>query len=230
MWARPTTTEQADLRRAGIEARLLPVLEEARRLGFVGPGSLMPHVGHALGFAEAVRAGGLPGSAGPGRCLDLGSGGGLPGLALALWWPDSLWVLLDAGARRTAFLRDAVEKLGLGGRTEVVTGRAEERGHDADLRGAMDLVAARGFGPPAVTAECAAPFVAVGGVTVVSEPPGGRPERWPAAGLALVGMVPGPTVTCGDGTYQVLEQRFPCPAPLPRRIGIPAKRPLFAPD
>ena len=163
----------------------------------------------------------------PGRCLDLGSGAGLPGLVLALWWPGSEWVLLDVGSRRTAFLREGVARLGLGDTVEVVTGRAEELGHDPGRRGATDLVVARGFGPPAVAAECAAPFVAVGGITVVSEPPGGRPDRWPAAGLALLGMAPGPSVTTSGGTYQVLEQRGPCPAPLPRRTGIPAKRPLF---
>ena len=199
------------------------MLEDARRRGFVGPGPLAPHVAHALGFAEAA-----PGAPPPLRSLDLGSGGGLPGLVLALWWPESRWVLLDAGARRTAFLREAVERLELTRRVEVVTGRAEEVGHDPSLRAAMGLVVARGFGPPAVTAECAAPFVAVGGVAVVSEPPGGRPDRWPAAGLALLGMVPGPTVGGHGGTYQVLEQRSPCPGPLPRRTGIPSKRPLFA--
>jgi hypothetical protein len=67
----------------------------------------------------------------------------------------------------------------------------------------------------------------VGGVAVVSEPPGGRPDRWPSTGLDLVGMARGPTVQGVGGTYQVLEQRSPCPDPLPRRTGIPSKRPLF---
>ena len=203
------------------------MLEDARRLGFVGPGPLSPHVGHALGFADAVAAVGVS-PASPGRCLDLGSGAGLPGLVLALWWPESEWVLLDAGSRRTDFLQEAVARLDLAGRIGVEKGRAEELGHDPRLRGGMNLVVARGFGPPAVTAECAAAFVAVGGLTMVSEPPGGRPDRWPAEGLALVGMAPGPTVTGAGGTYQVLVQRSPCPAPLPRRTGIPAKRPLFS--
>lgn len=202
------------------------MLDNARQLGFVGPGPLPTHVGHALGFAAAAAVGRAIAEA-PRLCLDLGSGAGLPGLVLALWWPDSGWVLLDAGSRRTTFLLEAASRLELSDRIEVATGRAEELGHDPRLRGGMDLVVARGFGPPAVTAECAAPFVAVGGVAVVSEPPGGRPGRWPGQGLALVGMAPGPTVTVPGGTYQVLEQRGPCPAPLPRRTGIPAKRPLF---
>ncbi len=209
---------------------MLAVLEDARRLGFVGPGPLPPHVGHALGFADAVAAAYPDHRSGnpSGRCLDLGSGAGLPGLVLALWWPGSEWVLLDAGSRRTTFLLEGVARLGLGDTVEVVTGRAEELGHDPRLRGAMELVVARGFGPPAVTAECAAPFVVAGGLTVVSEPPGGRPDRWPAVGLALVGMAPGAAVTTGGRTYQVLEQRASCPAPLPRRTGIPSKRPLFS--
>ena len=48
---------------------------------------------------------------------------------------------------------------------------------------------ARSFGPPAATAECAAPLLAVGGLLVVSEPPDG-PDRWPADALAALGLEP----------------------------------------
>ncbi len=202
-----------------LESRLLPVLEDARRLGLIGPGHLLPHLDHALGFGPAG-----------GVCLDLGSGAGLPGLPLALAWPESRWTLIDGGVRRVEFLVEAVRALGIADRVTVVEGRAEELARREGLRGRFDLVVARGFGPPAVTAECGAGFLAVGGRLVVSEPPGGRPDRWPSVGLAMLGLEPVEgegTREAGGAAYQVLRQAAPCPDRFPRRVGIPAKRPLF---
>ena len=210
------------MRRADLESRLLPVLDDARRLGLVGPGPLLPHLDHALGFGAV---GGTPVVGG--SCLDLGSGAGLPGLPLAVAWPDSRWVLVDAGERRVAFLGAAISALGLEDRVSVIEGRAEELARREDLRGRFELVVARGFGPPAVTAECAAGFLVVGGWLVVSEPPGGRPERWPVSGLAQLGLEP-MTSEAGGASYQVLRQATLCPDRYPRRVGIPAKRPLFS--
>lgn len=198
-------------------------LELSQRLGFLGPGPVADHVTHARGFAVGLDA---P----PSRFLDLGSGGGVPGLVLATLWPSASVVLLDAGERRCAFLRDAVARLGLDGRVDVVRQRAEEAGRSPALRGTFDLVVARSFGAPAVTAECAAPFLEVGGLLVVSEPPEDRPgpggDRWPADGLAAVGLGVGPTWRA-PYRYQALVQREPCPDRYPRRVGQPAKRPLF---
>ena len=187
----------------------------------LGPGPVAPHLTHALGFARALD--GPP--AGP--AVDLGSGGGLPGLALALVWPTSRWVLLDAGERRTAFLLEAVAELDLGARVEVLRGRAEEVGRRPDRRSRHALVVARSFGPPAVAAECAAPLLALGGRLVVSEPPAPAASRWPVEGIAVLGLALVAACTGDGGTYQVLEQRAPCPDRFPRRPGIPRKRPLF---
>lgn len=197
------------------------MLDEARGRGLLGPGPTLPHLHHAVGFATAA------GWDGQGQCLDLGSGAGVPGLPLALLWPDSRWVLLDAGRRRVEFLVVAIRDLGLGGRVRVVEGRAEALARQGDLRGQFDLVVARGFGPPAVTAECGAGFLAVGGRMVVSEPPGGREDRWPPAGLAELGMEPGGTIRASGASYARLRQAVRCPDRYPRRVGVPTKRPLF---
>ena len=122
------------------------ILERSRRLGFLGPGSVRVHVEHAHGFTRGVDA---P----PARLLDLGSGGGVPGLVLAVQWTETVTVLLDASERRCAFLTEAVVSLGCGDRVTVVRSRAEQAGRRDDLRGHFDVVVARGFGPPAVTAE-----------------------------------------------------------------------------
>jgi 16S rRNA (guanine527-N7)-methyltransferase len=209
------------------DTRLTEVLERSRGLGFLGPGSVRLHVDHATGFAAGIEPA-------PAHFLDLGSGGGVPGLVLARRWPESRAVLLDARDRRCGFLREAVRDLGLAERVVVVWARAEEAGHRDYLRGAFDLVVARGFGPPAVTAECGAPFLRVGGTLAVSEPPvDGDAEgplaasgRWAAAGLARLGLAVGRSWTDGY-RYQALDQVEPCPSRYARNPGVPAKRPLF---
>lgn len=204
---------------------LTDLLEEARQRGFLGPGPVEPHLDHARAFAVAA---GAP----PARAADLGAGGGLPGLVLAAeFWPDAKWVFVDAQQKRTEFLREAVEDLGLDDRVHVLTERAELVGQDLDHRGTYDLVVSRSFGPPAVTIECAAPLLRVGGAFVVSEPPSTSVEaRWPAAGIALVGCGPATPVLVGaDPGYHFarIEQQELSPSRHPRRVGIPAKRPLF---
>ena len=199
---------------------LARVLEEARTLGFLGPGPVDGHVEHARGFLQAV------GQERPRRVVDLGSGGGIPGLVLAQAWPDVDIVLLDANERRTAFLERAVEALGLN-RVRVLRGRAEEVGHEAVWRGRADLVVARSFGPPAVTAECGAPLLGVRGRLIVSEPPEEDSPRWPVEGLAALGLRPSGRLEQAFSRFQVLRQERACPQPFPRRSGTPAKRPLF---
>jgi 16S rRNA (guanine527-N7)-methyltransferase len=206
-------------------ADLASVIKEAQRRRFVGDAPIAEAIEHARGFAIGVDAG-LGGA--PQRFLDLGSGGGLPGLALLELWDSVSAVLVDASQKRCAFLRDAVAALGLGRRAEVVEGRAEALGRRSGLRGGFDLVTARGFGRPAATAECAAPFLRFGGLLVVSEPPStaGASERWPAAGLAVVGLAPEQSWSTRFH-YRSLRQVAPCPDRYPRRVGIPGKRPLF---
>ncbi len=198
---------------------LLAIFDDARRHHFLGPGDVAGHLAHSLAFASLVPEA-------PNQAVDLGSGAGIPGLVLALVWRDSTWVLLDANVRRTAFVREALPSLGLEDRVEVVTSRAEEVGNNPRWRGQADLVVARGFGGPAVTAECSAPLLRPGGAVVVAEPPGGAPHRWPAEGLDLLGLVDG-----GSRVSPVALQRLcqvgSCPPRYPRRVGIPQKRPLF---
>ena len=199
-------------------ARLEEVLADSQRLGFIGPGPLGPHIDRALQVVPLLPTG-------PVSAVDLGSGGGLPGLPLALATPEVRWLLLDGSVTRVRFLTEAVERLGLAARVDTVAARAEEAGR-GDLRATFDLVVARSFGPPAVTAECAAPLLREGGRLIVAEPPGGSPARWDAAGLDRLGLIAVETVT-EPSSFQLLQQVRPCPDTYPRRVGVPAKRPLF---
>lgn len=195
------------------------MLEESRQLGFLGPGPVEAHVAHAAAFLPLLPA--------AGRLVDLGSGGGLPGLVLARARPSLEVVLLDANQRRTAFLVEALGRLGLAERTFVVADRAEVVGRSADHRGAATCVVARSFGPPPVTAECAAPLLATGGRLVVSEPPASEVvDRWPPGGLAHLGMTVTEVIE-GPPRLVAITQVRRCPDRFPRRTGIPAKRPLW---
>jgi 16S rRNA (guanine527-N7)-methyltransferase len=144
---------------------------------------------------------------------------------LALAGPDTAWVLLEGSRTRADFLRNAIARLALQDRVEVLAERAERAGH-GPLRGRIDLVVARSFASPATTAECGAPFLRTGGQLIVAEPPGGRPERWDADGLARLGLSIGDRVLAPTA-YQTLVQLTACPVRFPRRVGVPAKRPLF---
>lgn len=199
---------------------LTEVLHDSRALGFLGPGPIDAQIEHAGAFLAALVD--------HSRILDLGSGGGLPGLVLACALPGATFVLLDGNSRRCQFLAAAVERLALTDRVSVELGRAEELARRDDLRGAFDAVVSRSFGSPAVTAECAAGFLRGPGSTlVVSEPPSGSDERWPIDGLAPLGMEPGPRHDLAYGTIQEIVVVERCPERFPRRVGIPAKRPLF---
>jgi 16S rRNA (guanine527-N7)-methyltransferase len=144
-------------------------------------------------------------------------------------WAEARVVLLDAGARRSEFLRWAVRTCGLESRVVVDCGRAEEIGRRPDRRERFAAVTARSFGPPAVTAECAASFLCLGGLLVVSSPPwasGPPADRWPTDQLSRLGLGRGVAVRNGFG-YTVMSKESETPDRFPRRVGVPAKRPLF---
>jgi 16S rRNA (guanine527-N7)-methyltransferase len=210
---------------------LLEILTEAREAGYLGPGPIDPQVRHAQGFAAVGRRLAADGPPRP-HLIDLGSGGGLPGLVVAAQWPEADVELLDSSARRVAFLRRAVSRLGLGERVSVRQERAEVCGRQEGLRGGFDGVLARSFGRPAVVAECSAPLLRVGGWLVVSEPPaagaapGESAVRWPPARLKELGLEL-VELAHQEFEYQSLRQVDPCPERFPRRNGVPAKRPLF---
>jgi 16S rRNA (guanine527-N7)-methyltransferase len=198
-------------------------LEESRARGFLGPADIEVQIAHAEGFAlcwENIRP--TP----PTEFLDLGSGGGLPGLILLERW-NCRGVLIDSMEKRMRLLIDVLSQPDAPTQGEVIIGRAEEIARKPELSEAFDLVTARSFGPPAVTAECAAGFLRIGGVLIVSEPPeDDGSERWKTNILAELGLEPQGRVRFG-AAFQVLLKTKPTPPKFPRGIGIPSKSPLF---
>ena len=169
------------------DEELLIVLHGLRERGALGETSLEAAVQHAEAFLAAVP----PSTR---RVIDLGSGGGLPGLVLAVRLPHVEFVLTDRRERRTDLLRIACIRLGLTNHVSVITGDVLQLGRRIDLAGSFDVVTARSLGEPSVVVRCGRPFLSPNGVMVVSEPPNlatrppGDPAvaaRWSSDTLAI---------------------------------------------
>ena len=119
--------------------------------------------------------------------VDVGSGAGLPGIPLAILRPDVSVTLLDSLARRSEFLRLAVDELELADRVSVVRARAEE------LRGQYDVVVSRAVAPLSRLAGWCAPLMARRGRIVALKGESASTELREAAAvvrkLGLVGEV-----------------------------------------
>ena len=220
------TEETLRAYREKVDHELKHALRRSFDLGFLGSMPIADQVDHALGFVSILE---LERGGPPSAVIDLGTGGGVPGLVLASCWPDTRVVLMDGNERRTSFLQEVVEGWPGPVRAEVLRGRAEELGRRPELREAFDGVTSRSFGIPAATAECGSAFLEVGGSMVVSEPPDiDRSERWPEAGLLRLGLSPASVLRpLGKFGYQVLTKDTNIDDRYPRRVGVPVKRPLF---
>lgn len=197
------------------------VLLEGIRAGQFG-GEIKPHGEHAMGFVAFLDD---PATEFVGRVVDIGSGAGLPGLILADAFENTLWSLIERRSGRTELLARAVRRLEISDRVDVVTADVSVAARGA-LRGTADWVTARSFGPPGDTAECAAPFLRVGGSLLVSEPNDYEMEqRWPSAGLEQTGLAYAETWTRPSGRYARFTRIDKDLADLPRRGA--RKTPLF---
>lgn len=201
------------------DGALLEILEDAQQRGYLGPQPVERQVAHSSAFVSLV--GDMAADA-----VDLGSGGGVPGLVLGLRLPRLSLTLVESSIARSAWLESAVLQLGLSDHVRVVHARVEELGR-TECRANFEIATARSFGAPAVLAECAAPLLRQAGLLLVAEPPSPAADRWSAQGLAELGLGP-PVVKVVEGFhFAQLTQERPCPPRYPRRVGIPAKRPLF---
>lgn len=155
------------------------------------------------------------------RLLDLGSGGGFPGIPLAVALPASA-LLVESIGKKATFLRTAVEATDLTERVDVAAERAETLARDPRHRERWPAVVARAVAALPVLAELALPLVAVGGVFVAwkREPLGDELATARAAirelggGGAEVREVPAPGLE--DHRLVIIRKRTPTPAGFPR--------------
>jgi 16S rRNA (guanine527-N7)-methyltransferase len=170
--------------------------EEARRV----------HVDESLAALEVVRSFGGP-------IVDVGSGGGAPGIPLADALPEREVTLLEATRRKCDFLERWARELP---NVEVICGRAEVQPVDS-----WGVAVAKALAPPPVAAEWCLPLVAPGGAAVLYVGPTAQADR-----VALVAeQLAGELVESPPGLL-VLRKRGPTPPGFPRRPGVARKRPL----
>jgi 16S rRNA (guanine527-N7)-methyltransferase len=156
--------------------------------------------------------------------IDIGSGGGLPAVPLAVAKPEVRFTLLEATARKCAFLEHVAAMLGL---TNVVVacGRAEELGHQPALREQFDRAISRAAARPEVLLELALPFVRTGG-DLVAQVSAIDPQRLEPVARRLGGGTPRVEREAGGHGLLVVSKVGPTPAGFPRRTGLPGRKPL----
>jgi 16S rRNA (guanine527-N7)-methyltransferase len=164
------------------------------------------------------------------RALDLGSGGGVPGIVLALARPEIAWTLVDSAGRKADALRSFVGALSLSN-VEVVAERAEILGQDPGHRGGYDLVTARACAALPVLAEYALPLLALGGAAVAWKGAAADEElRAGREASTLLGgrleVRPSGVPALGDRRFVVMMKVGATPDRYPRRPGQPSRRPL----
>lgn len=173
----------------------------------------------------------LPADSGP--VIDLGSGGGVPGLPLAIAQPRRAWTLVDSVAKKAAVLRDMARVLRLE-RVTVLAARAETIGRDPHHRERYAVVTARACAPLPVLAELALPLLRLGGTLLAWKGPltdGDEEMRRGRAAIAQLGggaarLVDPGLPALGGHRFVVVRKERPTADRFPRLPGEPARRPL----
>lgn len=177
------------------------------------------------------------------RVMDVGSGGGLPGMVLAITCPESRFTLLEATGKKAEFLRAVVAALSLKNVT-VLAERAETAGHDRGQkissggltkrvgahRESYDLVVARAVGRLAMLAELTTPFARTGGrIALVKGQQADEELAEAGPALHLLKAVHVATIDTPTGRLVILEKGAATPRDYPRRDGEPKRAPLGIP-
>ena len=167
-----------------------------------------------------------------GRLVDVGTGGGFPGLVLSIAEPQLRVMLMDATRKKTAYLERAAAELALD--VEVLQARAEDAAHEPELRESFDIAVCRALGPWPVVLELTLPFCRTGGMLFGQRGADGGPEAASHAETAarLGGRVAGVERVGAKAGLEnrhvvIVEKVESTVDRYPRKAGIPAKRPLI---
>jgi 16S rRNA (guanine527-N7)-methyltransferase len=169
----------------------------------------------------------------PSEAIDLGSGGGLPALPLAMARPERGGTMVDSVGKKTAILAEFVEALGLPNLT-VIADRAEVLGRSDTHREHYGLVTARACAALPVLAELALPLLAIGGSLLAWKGPASERDEEVRRGQAASGQLGGgrlriidPGVAAlGGHRFVIVPKERATEVRFPRRPGEPGRRPL----
>jgi 16S rRNA (guanine527-N7)-methyltransferase len=192
-----------------------------------------PHEIARLHLLDAVARVTLLDTTGARSAVDLGSGGGIPGIPLAIARPEIRWVLVDSVSKKAAVLREFVKALSLPN-VSVIAERAETMGRSPLHRERYDFVAARACAPLPVLAELAMPLLAIDGTLLAWKGPLTDQDDEVRRGRFALEQLGGKLISIrnatpaalGGHTFVIASKKRPTPARYPRRPGEPARRPL----
>ncbi len=165
---------------------------------------------------------------GCGRVIDIGSGGGIPGIPIAICRPTIDVTLIDATAKKIRFIDTTATKLELQN-IAAIQGRVEELGRQPEYRESFDVGTARALAALPTLVEYTLPFIKVGGTALLPKGPDPQPEiELAREAIQLLGGALSSVILDQDlgGSLVVLSKVTPTPAIYPRRTGIPSKRPI----
>jgi 16S rRNA (guanine527-N7)-methyltransferase len=163
------------------------------------------------------------------RVCDVGSGGGVPAIPLAIVRPDVSFTMLEATGRKTELLKQFAEKLGLKN-ISVVNGRAEQLGafETGEMRDRFDLVTARALGRITVASELCVPLAREGGIIALIKGQKADEELAEAKkALHMLCVSHTGTIDTPTGRIVVIEKARATPKLYPRRDGEPKRAPLL---
>ena len=167
------------------------------------------------------------------KYIDIGSGCGFPGMAIAIAMPNSDITLLDSSSKKTTFLKEVSKEIGLNSRITVVTERAEIAGRDPVLRGKFDYAFARAVASANVVAEYLVPFLNSTGQALIFKAGWGQPDQQKLKKAltelnAEIRRTHQFVLPNNRGIRNIIRIGTfdKCPNQYPRSIGKPKKKPL----
>ena len=163
------------------------------------------------------------------RIIDIGTGGGVPGIPLSILNPTLNITLLDSELRKIEFCNRCIQALYL--RAEAICGRAEELAHEAAYREQFDFAVSRAMASGTMLSELALPFVRIGGRLIAMKGRGYDPsfERFESAAPVLGGVLLDPIPYELEGeqkTLIIVDKAEQTDAKYPRRFAKIKRNPL----
>ena len=166
------------------------------------------------------------------RVLDLGTGGGVPGVILAIAFPAIPFVLLDATGKKLAAVESMLKELGIANVTTLHS-RAEDAAHEPEWRSAFTVVTARAVSSVSALIELGLPFLKLHGKMLLPKGLNVNEELQigAIAGKLVGGNIASASVLPHNGSHTdttlvVIEKTRTTPATYPRRSGLPSRQPL----